>query len=82
MTFGSWTLHFDNYPNDNEYGQQVGVGGNVFDTKELGGAFWFDFVAQGEVGARSRRCSCVTVSATSTSTSHCIPPQPPGDLPD
>lgn len=41
-TYGSYTLTFDNYPNNNDYGHQVGVRGNVKDD-DLGGAVWFDW---------------------------------------
>ena len=39
---GSWRVTFDNYPNNNDYGHQVGVGANDKD-QDLGGAFWLDF---------------------------------------
>lgn len=42
MSYGNWTMYFDNYPNNNDYGHQAGVRANVKDN-DLGGAFWFDY---------------------------------------
>lgn len=42
LTYGAWEVTYDNYPNDNSHGNQVGFGANN-KNDNFGGASWFDW---------------------------------------